>query len=145
MFVAGVGHRLTIRTWCGCLTVGEVIRSEGEQVVAAYFSLVNLPTPLFGPLLQWQGSKDQAKKRLLAQTQRHSSIPAQAKSEPTWPPLPGDQWAAMLFKHKVTTGGGAPVTTATVLKKTPLHLLKILFYLSSDDIHHHEVFLSMMS
>lgn len=63
------------------------------------------------PRLSVAGVKGRARKRLLAQSLKHSGIPPQSKSEPTRP-LPGDQWAAMLFKYKVTTatGGGGGET-----------------------------------
>lgn len=80
---------------------GKVIRSQREQVVAAYYS----PPPHLSPaevsLLQWQRSKVSPGERLLPRGHRHSSIPLWSKLEPTGP-LPGDQWSVALSKFKVS-------------------------------------------
>lgn len=143
-FVARAGHRRTTGTEFASL--GVCLRvCVCEQVVAAYFSLVHpLPPPTPPPcpacsrglpfFCRGRGVKGRARKRLLAQSQRHSGIPLQAKLEPTWP-LPGDQWAAMLFKYKVTTGKegffwGGVTTAALLTEDTPLQKKKSLFLIS---------------
>lgn len=96
---------------CVCNSRVRSLDQREEQVVAAYFS-PHHPLPLspsfvlhaslglpcfFFFLFAVAGVKGQTRKRLLAQSQTHSSIPVQSKSEQTRPPSPGDQLAGSVL------------------------------------------------
>lgn len=96
------------------------------------------------------GVKGPARKRLLAGSHRHSSIPLRAKSEPTGP-LPGDQWATKLFKYTVTVrlegvgvgrggGGGHSSRTPDFLSFSLSPKNGLLFNSPPSDIHRYRIF-----
>lgn len=159
MFVARAGRRITMGSElvslgvCLCVRLWACWETRSLDQKKSRWSPPPLPPPLWKqprpPLSQWQGVKGHARRSLLAQSQRHSSIPLRSKSVSAWP-LPGDQWTAMLFNYKVTTGERGPARSQLLhyWQKTPLcnkNPLSCFFNLAPDDIAHHEVYLTVLT